>query len=192
MAARLREVRWPMLGVIAAVGVGLLLLGLRYAPRSSVAGAAGQTQGWVSAAPSPGLPAPAQGFQEDPTKTVGFQPASCRSSACDEDVEVKTAIDSVASSPGSVASLTVRVVAHVRLYSGDGSFDYTPAAFSFRGTNHRLYTPVTTDAFGATLVAGHLDQGQSASGTLVFDVPAGGGEIEINDGRTVFDWPVRS
>jgi len=180
-----------MLGVVALTGIGLLLLGLRFVPRPGIASSAGASQGWMSAAPS-AAPAPTvSGFEEDPTNTLVYQPANCDSSACDEAVEIK-AVTHGGGSAGTASSPTVAVVAHVRLYSGHGSFDYTPAVFTFHASNHRQYSPVTTEAFGPSLVPGHLDHGMTASGILVFEVPVGGGAIEIDDNHTVYDWAVPS
>jgi hypothetical protein len=201
-ATALRATRWNMLGVVALVGVGLLLLAFRYAPRPSgvvdgqyPAGQLAATQSvgptserMISATPSPGMPPAASGYAVDPSKTVAILQAGC---ACADDVEVTATLSP--QSGGGVAD-TMQVVAHVWLHSWQGGFDYSPALFKFRAKNGRLYAPVTTNAFGPPLVAGALARGQSASGVLVFDVPIGSGAIELvdNTNTKVYDWPLPS
>jgi hypothetical protein len=206
-----RETRWKMLGAVALAGVGLLLLAFRYVPApnhvvdpystSQVpatmsvgpsdptgAMAGGSNQTLTSAAPSPGAPPAASGFVIDPAKSVMIMGAGC---GCADNVEVTTTVY-----PGSAAGTagTVQVVAHVWLHSYQGGFDYSPAIFKFRAKNKQLYAPVATTAFGPTLATGRLGRGDTTSGVLVFDVPAGAGAIELVDNlnKEVFDWPVKS
>ena len=93
---------------------------------------------------------------------------------------------------------TVQVVAQIGLHGFQGSLDYSPAMFMFRAKNKRLYAPVITTTFGPTLGTGQLGRGETTSGVLVFDVPAGAGAIELVDNlsdnlsKAVFDWPVPS
>jgi hypothetical protein len=142
----------------------------------------------ISATPSPGGPPAASGFVIDPTKSVLIMGAGC---ACEDDVEVTTTVH-----PGSGAEAadTVQVVAHVWLHSYQGGFDYSPSIFKFRAKNKQLYAPVATTAFGPTLATGRLGRGDTTSGVLVFDVPAGAGTVELVDSlnKEVFGWPVKS
>jgi len=192
----LADTRWKMLGVVALAGVGLLLLAFRYVPAPSHAvdpyftgqvpatASVGPTdppgavsgddsQPMTSATPSPGGPPAASGLDEDPSKTIMLATAGC---GCFDGVEVTTT--TYPTTPDGQTG-TVQVVARIRLHNFQGSFDYSPAMFMFRAKNKQLYAPVTTTAFGATLGTGQLGRGETISGVLVFDVPAGAGAIEL-------------
>jgi hypothetical protein len=88
-------------------------------------------------------------------------------------------------------------VAMVRISSSSGSFHYAASSFEFVTLGNQSYPPLAQNPDGTSgvpLGTGILSAGQTTSGTIAFDVPAGGGHIGFFDGSglQLCGWPVAS
>ena len=76
-------------------------------------------------------------------------------------------------------------VTNVSIQVRSGTFTYDVSQFRFLSANGRTYTPQrgseSTLGFGPTLEPAHLAAGQNVRGTIVFDVPTGGGQVQFFD-----------
>jgi hypothetical protein len=88
-----------------------------------------------------------------------------------------------ASSAASNQSLNVGEdeVAHVAFKVLDGGFSYSRAQFTFIDASGHRFAAVTDDGFPPSLGAGTAAAGQTIVGNVVFNVPAGGGTVELHD-----------
>jgi hypothetical protein len=72
-------------------------------------------------------------------------------------------------------------VAHVSITVLDGSFSYSNAQFTFVDAGGHRFAAVADDAFPPNLGAGTAGIGQTIAGNVVFNVPRGGGTVELRD-----------
>jgi hypothetical protein len=72
-------------------------------------------------------------------------------------------------------------VAHVALTVRDGNFPYSSAQFTFVDKGGHRFPAADDSAFPPSLGAGTAVAGQTITGNVVFDVPAGGGTVELDD-----------
>lgn len=90
--------------------------------------------------------------------------------------------------------------ADVKIVVDAGSFDYNAANFQFLGSDGNTYTFGGGNIIGAgvdpMLTDGTLTVGQSAGGWVVFDVPPGGGTLQLQGdalgGSIAAQWKVGS
>lgn len=104
------------------------------------------------------------GFTVEVTTTIAQRPASNTSS-------------SAASTSGEYEVVTVKIVGH------EGSYLYSPNNFNFLTSAGQTFQPVDEATlggrFGPALGTGTVTPGKETSGTIVFDVPKGGGQLGI-------------
>src|SRR5665213_1344593 len=91
-------------------------------------------------------------------------------------IEVGHAASSAASRSPQVGEYEV---AHVALTVHDGNFPYSSAQFTFVDTGGHRFPAANDTGFPPSLGAGTAAGGQTITGNVVFDVPAGGGTVEL-------------
>jgi hypothetical protein len=97
---------------------------------------------------------------------------------------VLSSAPSMASPAASASSPSVLEIAHISVRCINGTYPYDRTTYQFVSTNQKTYLPELEDAaarFGPPLEHGTLTPGTQASGVLVFDVPPGGGQVELSD-----------
>jgi hypothetical protein len=72
-------------------------------------------------------------------------------------------------------------VAQVALKVLDGGLAYSNAQFAFVDAGGHRFAAVTDNAFPPSLGAGIAAAGQTIKGNVIFDVPGGGGTVELHD-----------
>lgn len=113
--------------------------------------------------------------------------------------EVSITVD-IATHPVAGDTLSVDAseyeVALVTIHGESGSYSFDPADFEFVDASARHYLPLeglAADRFGGFLGTGTVTAGQEVEGHLVFEVPPGGGAVQLKDslGRPMA-WRARS
>ena len=78
-------------------------------------------------------------------------------------------------------------VANVSIDVRSGTFTYDISQFRFLSANGQTYEPqqgtASTAGFGPTLEPGAVPAGKKVRGTVVFDVPTGGGQVQFFNGQ---------
>lgn len=72
----------------------------------------------------------------------------------------------------------------VQIHGESGSYRCSSTNFDFVDTSGRHYPPIggtSADRFGSVLGSGTVTAGQNVEGYIVFEVPSGGGVVELKD-----------
>lgn len=132
-----------------------------------------------------GIPVPVSSLASPSGPSVGETRYVWDMTSCGHTLRLVMITLSVTPSPDATTSPdgTIRKIAHVRIQDSGQPFRYAVSDFRFVAANGVVYEPVQDDAATSEPLptSGSLTDGETVNGELMFDVPRGGGKVELFD-----------